>query len=191
MWFDLIKSYDCRAVAVIFVIHVLVKDVSGMMITASQKCSHYSKFVVFSCGSVPTNSIDIYQSYFTGIGEYESHVNLENYEQTTQTVWYFMGYILYCTSSYKNAFSRQVQRLLRPPQRDLQWSSVIDIVFTYLVTYITSRVWYEIIYPFPNFNGCTVEIWEYISFFIPYLINDVITYPCWYYRQSMLEKRST
>ena len=30
-----------------------------------------------------------------------------------------------------------------------------------------------------NFNGCTVEVREWASNFIPYFIMDVITYPCW------------
>ena len=29
-----------------------------------------------------------------------------------------------------------------------------------------SKVWDKITYPFPNFNGCTVEVWEWISNFI-------------------------
>ena len=32
------------------------------------------------------------------------------------------------------------------------------------------KVWDEIMYPFHNFNGTTVEIWEWISGFIPHLI---------------------
>ena len=28
---------------------------------------------------------------------------------------------------------------------------------------MTSKVWDEIIYPFPNFDGSTVEVWEWIS----------------------------
>ena len=36
------------------------------------------------------------------------------------------------------------------------------------------EVWYEITYPFPNFNGYIVEVWEWISNFIPYFILDVI-----------------
>ena len=40
-------------------------------------------------------------------------------------------------------------------------------------------MWDEITYPFPNFNGCTVEVWEWINNFIPHFIMDVITYPCW------------
>ena len=31
---------------------------------------------------------------------------------------------------------------------------------------MTSNVWDETTYPFPNFNGSTVEAWEWISNFI-------------------------
>ena len=34
----------------------------------------------------------------------------------------------------------------------------------------------EITYPFPNFNGCTVEVWEWMSNFMPHLIGFVSTY---------------
>ena len=37
-------------------------------------------------------------------------------------------------------------------------------------------------------HGCTVEVWEWISNFIPHLKVDVITYPCWDYTYSMLVK---
>ena len=40
---------------------------------------------------------------------------------------------------------------------------------------INYKMWNEITYPFPNFNDCTVEIWEWISNFIPHFIIDVIT----------------
>ena len=32
--------------------------------------------------------------------------------------------------------------------------------------YIYYKVWNEIIYPFPNLNSVTVEVWECISYFI-------------------------
>ena len=35
------------------------------------------------------------------------------------------------------------------------------------------EVWVEITYPFPNFNGCTVEVWERIGNFISYYIMDL------------------
>ena len=31
-------------------------------------------------------------------------------------------------------------------------------------------MWDEITYPFPNFNGYTVEVWEYVSNFIGYTL---------------------
>ena len=34
-------------------------------------------------------------------------------------------------------------------------------------------MWDEITYPFPNFNAATVEVWERIRTFIPYLTGHV------------------
>ena len=42
-----------------------------------------------------------------------------------------------------------------------------------------SKVWEEIINPFLNINGSTVEVKEWISNYIPHNLMDVITYPCW------------
>ena len=42
-----------------------------------------------------------------------------------------------------------------------------------------SKVWNKVTYPFPNFNGSTVEVWEWMSNFILHIIIDVTTYPCW------------
>ena len=41
-----------------------------------------------------------------------------------------------------------------------------------------NEVWDEITYPFPNFNGCTVEVWEWINNFIPHFIMVTINFPC-------------
>ena len=40
---------------------------------------------------------------------------------------------------------------------------------------MSGKVWDEITYPFPNYNSATVEVSEWISNFIPYIIMDVIT----------------
>ena len=45
-------------------------------------------------------------------------------------------------------------------------------------------MWDEITYPFPNFNGATIEVWEWPSNFIPYFTGHMITYPCWDYSVS-------
>ena len=48
--------------------------------------------------------------------------------------------------------------------------------FTNMVnlSYIHHKVWDEIKNPFPYFNGGTVEVWEWISNFSPYVIMDVL-----------------
>ena len=40
-------------------------------------------------------------------------------------------------------------------------------------------MWDEITYPFPNFNGGTVEVREWISNFNPHFTEYVITYAGW------------
>ena len=42
-----------------------------------------------------------------------------------------------------------------------------------------SKMCDEITYPFPNFNGEMVEVWEWINNSIQHILMDVITYPCW------------
>ena len=39
-------------------------------------------------------------------------------------------------------------------------------------------MWDNITYPFPNFNGCTAEVYECIGNFISDFLMDVITNPC-------------
>ena len=45
--------------------------------------------------------------------------------------------------------------------------------------YIHYKVWDEIAYSFINFNGYTVEVYEWISNFIWHYAKHVIIYPCW------------
>ena len=54
----------------------------------------------------------------------------------------------------------------------------IDFIPAWMNYYIHQNVWDEITYPFPNFNGFTVEVWQWISNFIPRFMMDVITYLC-------------
>ena len=41
---------------------------------------------------------------------------------------------------------------------------------------------------FPNHNSCSIEVWEWISNFIPHFIMSVITYQCWDYSYTMFVK---
>ena len=54
----------------------------------------------------------------------------------------------------------------------------ISIRWVRISNYIRYKVWDEITYPLSNFNGCTVEVWQRISNFIPSITGRVITYPC-------------
>ena len=54
----------------------------------------------------------------------------------------------------------------------------LTLIPAWISNHMPSKMWDEITYPFPNFNSCTVEVWEWISNFIPRLIMDAITYPC-------------
>ena len=52
-------------------------------------------------------------------------------------------------------------------------------------------MWDGITYPFPNFNGATVEVWEWISNIIPHFLMDVIACPWWDQSQSPWTRRRT
>ena len=52
---------------------------------------------------------------------------------------------------------------------------VLDLIPAWISNCTQYIMWGEITYPFPNFNGATVEVWEWISNFIPHFIIDVIT----------------
>ena len=45
--------------------------------------------------------------------------------------------------------------------------------------HMARKVWDEITYPFPTFKICIVEVWEWISNFIPHFMIGVISYPYW------------
>ena len=52
-----------------------------------------------------------------------------------------------------------------------------------------SEVWEEITCLFPNFIGCTVEVWEWISIFTPYYTMGMIIYPCLGLRLTHVRER--
>ena len=45
--------------------------------------------------------------------------------------------------------------------------------------YTKYKVVDKITYPFPNFNGAAIAVWEYISNFIPPFTGHLFTYPRW------------
>ena len=61
----------------------------------------------------------------------------------------------------------------------------INLIPTWISSYIHYKVWGEIIYPFLNFNGATVDVWEWISNFIRRFTGNVTSCPYWDLSYSM------
>ena len=56
----------------------------------------------------------------------------------------------------------------------MHWISVywheLNLIPAWISNHMVSKVWDEIPYPPPNFNNCTIEVWEWIRNFIPHFI---------------------
>ena len=50
----------------------------------------------------------------------------------------------------------------------------LTLIPAWIINHMLSETWDEITYPFINFNGCTVEVSEWISKFIPHFIMEII-----------------
>ena len=66
----------------------------------------------------------------------------------------------------------------QPPQGPFYWHG-LTLTPTWISNRMHSKIWNAITYLFPNVNGCTVHVWEWIGIFIPYFVLDAITCPCW------------
>ena len=47
-----------------------------------------------------------------------------------------------------------------------------------LLYHMSNKVYDEITYPFPNFNSFPMEVWEWIRYFTPSFLMDVMTKQC-------------
>ena len=63
----------------------------------------------------------------------------------------------------KGEFRPQVHRVSLPEFWDHFYYHGLTLIPAWISNHMSSKVWDEITYPFPNFNGCTVEVWEWIS----------------------------
>ena len=55
---------------------------------------------------------------------------------------------------------------------ELYWNTAIQFNHT------PNKVWHEITYPFPNFFGFIVDVWEWVSNISSHFIMGIITNPC-------------
>ena len=61
----------------------------------------------------------------------------------------------------------------------LTWINLILIWISNISSHMLNKVWDKITYPFQNFNGTAVEVWDWTSNFAPHFMFDVITCPYW------------
>ena len=69
--------------------------------------------------------------------------------------------------------------LLRKNNKGHLWLIRINLIRAWISNHLRSWVWGGVIYLFPNVNGCTDEVWEWMINFILHFITDVMTDPCW------------
>ena len=69
----------------------------------------------------------------------------------------------YSTPMYRIRYSRTMEitgllcvKYIRGPFHK-HW---LTLIITWMINQVPNKVWDEIIYPFPNFNCCTAEVWE-------------------------------
>ena len=55
----------------------------------------------------------------------------------------------------------------------------INLIPTWIRNHMSNKLWDEITYPFPNFSGCTVEVWKRMINFILHFVMDIINSPYW------------
>ena len=53
----------------------------------------------------------------------------------------------------------------------------LTLISAWMNNHMLSKLWDENTYQFLNFKGWIVEVWEWISSFIPHITGHVITYP--------------
>ena len=68
----------------------------------------------------------------------------------------------------------------RDPRTPFYWHG-FTLIPAWISNHMPGKVCGEITNPFLNFNGCTVEVWEWISNFITHFTGHVITYACMYF----------
>ena len=103
-----------------------------------------------------------------------------------------LSYIQQASNQFQHSFSfekRAVSRwwigecnelFFRGPFRR-HW---LTLIAAWICNNMPTEVWDTYMHPFPNFNGCTVEVWEWMSSFISHSVMNI--YPCWYGSQNML-----
>ena len=113
-----------------------------------------------------------------------SRTTHSNYNKVPYTAWYIelSGRSSIVTMLEHNGFGflrvsfiRPATTLLYHGPRGPFYQHGWTLKPVWISNHMVSKMWREIAYPFLNLNSCIVEVWEWISNFIPRFILDVIT----------------
>ena len=107
-----------------------------------------------------------------GVADYLSEVS-----QSSKAEWWIYMYFVLWLGILN--FDLDPERVIKYNTRGPFYHHGLTLIPAWISNHMPRKVWAEITYPFPNFNGCTVEFWELITNFIPLSIMDPITHPCW------------
>ena len=76
-----------------------------------------------------------------------------------------------CSMDYHDSIVWECKSLViiradESPEAHFTTMDELTLIPARITNHLTSQVWGEITYPFPKFDGATVEVWELISDFI-------------------------
>ena len=86
--------------------------------------------------------------------------------------------IFYTSTSEVHLIVQYEDRVKNTDPWGLYYKHGLTSIPAWINNHMPSKVRNEITDSFPNINGCTVEVWEWMNNFIPHILMDVITYPC-------------
>ena len=84
---------------------------------------------------------------------------------TIESVWWQDARIFYHDNALKNIVCKIAAILFKPKcvNQSASRQELKTLIIAWISDYGYYKGWGEIIYPFPNFSGCAVEVWDWIS----------------------------
>ena len=81
--------------------------------------------------------------------------------------------------SFLNMLSRALHNAYVLQTESARYPFCLTLIPTWINNRMRSKVWDIITCPLPNFSGVIIEVWEWVSNWIPHFMMDVIIYSDW------------
>ena len=120
------------------------------------------------------------------------YVLSKRFDRIIWKFWEFYEQFLFCYNFLSSSIKLQqvtaeaLTISVAPTIRDPFYQYGLTLIPAWISGYIRHTVWDENTHPFPNFNGCSVAVWEWISCFILHCIINVISYSRWKIQTGLL-----